>query len=219
MPLDWQVATDSAFASVVSSGKVDALEANGFTAKVDATGLRAGTNYFYRFRDALGTASTVGTTRTLPAADAASVKFAVFSCSLYSEGFFNSYADAARSDALYAVHLGDYIYEYDSDPAKYGNRDAVALGRVVVPTNDIVNFLTTVPAMRCTVRTSICRRCMPGCPGSPCGTTMNLPTMLTPTAQKTTTRLHKATGIPARRLLPAFITSGCRYARPTPQTY
>ena len=82
----------------------------------------------------------MGTTRTLPAADAASVKFAVFSCSLYSEGFFNSYADAARSDALYAVHLGDYIYEYGSDPAKYGNRDAVALGRVVVPTNDIVNL-------------------------------------------------------------------------------
>jgi alkaline phosphatase D len=140
VPLDWQVATDAAFTSVVSSGKVDALEANGFTAKVDAAGLRAGTTYFYRFRDALGTSSTVGVTRTLPAAGAASVKLAVFSCSLYSEGFFNSYADAARSDALYAVHLGDYIYEYGSDPAKFGNRDALALGRVVVPAADIVSL-------------------------------------------------------------------------------
>ena len=140
VPLTWQVATDSSFASIVSSGPVEALPANGFTAKVDATGLTAGASYFYRFRDAAGTTSTVGTTRTLPAASVATVKFAVFSCSLYSEGYFNAYADAAKSDALYALHLGDYIYEYGSDTAKYGNKDAVALGRVALPANDIVSL-------------------------------------------------------------------------------
>ena len=138
--LTWQVASDAAFNSVVSSGSATATEATGFTAKVDATGLAAGNSYFYRFRDVNGNSGTVGTTRTLPAANAASVKFAVFSCSLYSEGYFNAYAEAAKSEAQYALHLGDYIYEYGADPAKYGNKDAVALGRVTTPANDIVSL-------------------------------------------------------------------------------
>ncbi len=138
--LSWQVAADSGFASVLRSGSVEAGEASGFTAKVDATGLVAGTTYYYRFTDAAGASSPVGTTRTLPAADAASVKLAVFSCSLYSEGFFNTYDAAAKSDAQYAVHLGDYIYEYGADPTKFGNRDAVALGRVTSPAGEIVSL-------------------------------------------------------------------------------
>jgi alkaline phosphatase D len=138
--ITWQLATDAAFANVLRSGRVDTAEATSFTAKVDATGLSAGTTYFYRFLDDAGTVSTVGTTRTLPAAAATSVKFAVFSCSLYSEGFFNAYDAAAKSDAQYAVHLGDYIYEYGSDPAKFGNKDAVTLGRVTSPANDIVSL-------------------------------------------------------------------------------
>ena len=140
VPLTWQVASDVDFTRIVSSGQVEALEANGFTAKADATGLAPGLTYHYRFRDALGTLSAVGTTRTLPAADVASVKLAVFSCALYSEGFFNVYADAARSDALYALHLGDYLYEFGAGPAQFGNRDAVALGRVAVPANDLVSL-------------------------------------------------------------------------------
>ena len=138
--LTWQVASDSNFTTLVNSGQVDALQANGFTAKVDATGLTAGATYHYRFRDAAGTTSTVGTTRTLPAAGVASVKLAVFSCALYPAGYFNVYADAARSDALYALHLGDYIYEFGAGPAQYGNQDAVALGRVVSPANDLVSL-------------------------------------------------------------------------------
>jgi alkaline phosphatase D len=38
------------------------------------------------------------------------------------------------------VHLGDYIYEYGADPAKFGNRDAVALGRVTSPATEIVSL-------------------------------------------------------------------------------
>lgn len=140
VPLTWQVASDFNFNRVVSSGQINAQQANGFTAKVDATGLTAGATYYYRFRDGAGTLSTVGTTRTLPAASLTSVKLAVFSCSLYSEGFFNAYAHAAKSDALYALHLGDYIYEYGASLAQYGNKDAVALGRVAVPANDIVSL-------------------------------------------------------------------------------
>jgi len=64
----------------------------------------------------------------------------VFSCSLYSEGYFNTYNAAAASDAQFAVHLGDYIYEYGSDPRKFGNADAVTLGRVTSSVNDIVSL-------------------------------------------------------------------------------
>ena len=138
--LTWQIAADSNFSTVVNSGRVGAYEATGFTAKVDAIGLSAGTTYYYRFLDDAGTVSSIGTTRTLPAASVASVKFAVFSCALYSEGFFNTYDAAAKSDAQYAIHLGDYIYEYGSDPKKFGNTDAVALGRVTSPASDIFSL-------------------------------------------------------------------------------
>ncbi len=138
--LQWQIAKDANFTSMINTGSVTALASAGFTAKVDATGLSAGNTYFFRFLDSTGSVSSVGTTRTLPTATVASVKFAVFSCTLYSEGFFNSYDAATTSGAEYALHLGDYIYEYGSDAIKFGNTDAVKLDRVTSPANDIVSL-------------------------------------------------------------------------------
>jgi alkaline phosphatase D len=138
--LQWQIAKDASFTSMVNNGTVNALAGAGFTAKVDATGLTAGNTYFYRFIDSTGSASPVGTTRTLPASTATSVKFAVFSCTLYSEGYFNTYEAAAASGAEFALHLGDYIYEYGADATKFGNADAVKLDRVTSPANDIVTL-------------------------------------------------------------------------------
>ena len=140
VPLTWQVSTSTAFDRIVASGALTCSADTAFTAKVDATGLSAGNTYYYRFLDKSNNASPVGTTRTLPATSAASVKFAVFSCALYSAGYFNAYDAAAKSGAQYAIHLGDYIYEYGADPAKFGNTDAVALGRVAAPANDIVSL-------------------------------------------------------------------------------
>ena len=137
--LTWQVATDAAFVSIVRSGTLLATEASSFTAKVDVTGLTAGSTYFYRFRDAAGVTSPVGTTRTLPASTATAVKFAVFSCALYSEGYFHAYDAAAKSEAQYAIHLGDYIYEYGSDPGKFGNSN-IPGSRIASPANDIVTL-------------------------------------------------------------------------------
>jgi len=113
--LTYEVATDNAFtrASVVTSGLVIATSSTNFTVKVDATGLEAGKTYFYRFK-AGSTASPVGKTRTLPASTATEVKFAVFSCANYPEGYFNVYGLASQSDAQYAIHLGDYLYEYQN---------------------------------------------------------------------------------------------------------
>jgi alkaline phosphatase D len=111
--LTYQVSTDNTFAtaSVVASGSAIATSSTNFTVKVDATGLEAGKTYFYRFK-AGSTASPVGKTRTLPASTATEVKFAVFSCANYPEGYFNVYGLASQSDAQYAIHLGDYLYEY-----------------------------------------------------------------------------------------------------------
>ena len=48
--LTWEVATDAAFTMLVASGSTRAMAAASFTAKVDATGLSAGKDYFFRFR-------------------------------------------------------------------------------------------------------------------------------------------------------------------------
>ncbi|MDM7942585.1 MAG: alkaline phosphatase D family protein [Hydrogenophaga sp.] len=131
--LSWEVATDAGFTQRVSSGQVQATLASGFTAKVDATGLSAGQSYFYRFREGSNN-SPVGRTRTLPAPGVASVKLAVFSCANYPAGFFHAYSEAVNLGAEYAVHLGDYIYEYPA--TGYASQDAVALGRVSTPANE-----------------------------------------------------------------------------------
>ncbi len=140
VPLTWQVATDATFTNIVVSGQVQTSAASGYTAKVDAQGLLAGTEYAYRFRGDGDAVSPIGTTRTLPNANVTTLKFAVLSCSLYSEGFFNVYDAASKSDALYAIHLGDYIYEYGAAVGQYGNTDAAQLGRVAQPANDIITL-------------------------------------------------------------------------------
>ncbi|KAL9009930.1 MAG: hypothetical protein Q9173_005084 [Seirophora scorigena] len=83
--------------------------------QVEATGLRPFTAYSYQFTVCgSNNTSPVGLTKTAPAEDADidQLKFAVFSCSNYPNGYFNPYGNAARkAQHDYVVHLGDYIYE------------------------------------------------------------------------------------------------------------
>jgi alkaline phosphatase D len=134
--LRYQVANDAAFSQIVSEGEVMATVATGFTAKVDASGLKAGTAYFYRFSQGVSH-SPVGRTRTLPQT-ADSLKLAVMSCTNYPAGFFNVYAEVAKSDAEFALHLGDYIYEYAANG--YASSTAAALGRVSLPANELLTL-------------------------------------------------------------------------------
>ncbi|KAF8609462.1 hypothetical protein BDV93DRAFT_464745 [Ceratobasidium sp. AG-I] len=101
-----------------------------FTVKVEATGLKADTWYWYTFNDCTNanTVSPVGRTRTLASANTSASKvnggkpfnIAVFSCSNFPFGFFNAYGYAAKSTSPdIMVHLGDYIYEYAE--GHYGN--------------------------------------------------------------------------------------------------
>lgn len=136
--VQWEVASDAAFTTIVRSGSATALVAADHTVKVDVTGLTAATVYHYRF--AVGTQrSPAGRTKTLPAGSVASVRLAVFSCSNYPAGYFNVYAAAVKDGAFDAsVHLGDYIYEYGA--GGYASDTAATLGRLSVPPTELLQL-------------------------------------------------------------------------------
>ncbi|BEU97735.1 alkaline phosphatase D family protein [Acidovorax sp. DW039] len=138
IPVSWEVAADSAFTTLVAQGQATAAASKDFTVKVDASGLKPATVYYYRFRASAATSAT-GRTRTLPTGNVPQVKLAVFSCSNYPAGYFNVYADAAKRNDLDAtVHLGDYIYEYGQ--GGYASANASAMGRLSAPANEIVSL-------------------------------------------------------------------------------
>ncbi|MEW6764687.1 MAG: alkaline phosphatase D family protein [Pseudomonadota bacterium] len=138
LTVDWEVASDAAFTSVVAKGSVSTSAARDYTVKVDAAGLQADHAYYFRFKHDK-TLSPVGRTRTLPSGTVSEVKLGVFSCANYPAGYFHVYAEAARHDDLHAVvHLGDYIYEYEQ--GGYASQDAEALGRVSRPANELLTL-------------------------------------------------------------------------------
>jgi alkaline phosphatase D len=114
--VNWKVATDNALKTVISSGTAFTSSDIDYTVKVEASGLKPFTQYWYQFSvcDSNNT-SPLGRTKTTPNADddITSVSVAVYSCSNYPYGHFNSYGNSVRKDSIdYAIHLGDYIYEY-----------------------------------------------------------------------------------------------------------
>lgn len=133
----WEVATDEAFDNVVASGDGTTTDAVDYTAKVDVTGLAAGTVYYYRFI-VQEVSSPVGRTRTLPSGAVAATSFAVISCSNYPAGFFNVYREIANSDVDAVLHLGDYIYEYAVDG--YASDRAEEFGRLSQPETEILSL-------------------------------------------------------------------------------
>ena len=108
--VQWQVATDSAFTHIISSGEGAARKDNDFCVKVIAEGLEAGTTYYYRFVYS-ETQSRVGRTRTLPA-ETDQVRLGVANCSKYTGGYYHAYEALSKMNDLDAIiHVGDYIYE------------------------------------------------------------------------------------------------------------
>ncbi|KVX01857.1 alkaline phosphatase D family protein [Shewanella frigidimarina] len=133
--VSWEVATDSGFSQLVTNGQMITNKNRDYTVKVDAVGLEAGQQYFYRFK-AGETVSEIGQTRTLPEGSVASVKLAVMSCANFPAGYFNVYEMAAQQNDLDAVvHLGDYLYEYAR--GEYASEHAVELGREVLPAGEL----------------------------------------------------------------------------------
>ncbi|MGO1298246.1 MAG: alkaline phosphatase D family protein [Vibrio sp.] len=134
----WEVALDSQFTQLITSGDTVTNAKRDYTVKVDAIGLDSGTLYYYRFMTNEQT-SRVGQTKTLPKGHVESVRLAVVSCSNYPAGFFNVYALAAQRDDLDALlHLGDYIYEYGR--GGYASENAQQMDREVLPASELLSL-------------------------------------------------------------------------------
>ncbi|WP_336963081.1 alkaline phosphatase D family protein [Acinetobacter pittii] len=132
LKVTWEIATDDQFKQNLKTGTVQTNKTDDFTVKVDATGLQAGTTYYYRFRFG-SKVSPVGQTKTLPVTTN-KVSFAVCSCSNYPAGYFYVYREIAKQNVDVVIHLGDYIYEYGADG--YATEDAAKLGRTLPPDNN-----------------------------------------------------------------------------------
>ena len=108
-----EVARDARFRKIVAGAEALASPERDHTAKVVVSGLSPNRWYFYRFIAPDGSISRTGRTRTLPEGAVDQFGLALFSCSNLPFGYFNAYAHAAaREDLDLAVHVGDYVYEY-----------------------------------------------------------------------------------------------------------
>ncbi len=114
-----------------------------FCVKVDISGLKPATEYFFHFiaRASGGQlTSAPGRTRTLDAVGTSpTLRLAVVSCSNYPFGRFHVYRELGqRSDLDAIIHLGDYIYEYGVDG--YGGETGQQIGRNHAPPLETVSL-------------------------------------------------------------------------------
>ncbi len=115
----WEMATDPEFQNRIAADWDTTDGDRDYTVKLDVTGLRDGTTYYYRFK-ALGRCSLIGRTRTTPAGSVDRIRLGLMSCSSLAHGYFHAYREIAqRADLDAVLHVGDYIYEYGS--GQYGN--------------------------------------------------------------------------------------------------
>lgn len=114
--VDWQVAEDETFATIVARGTAVAHPEFHHTVHVEAEGLDPGRVFYYRFRAGTWISET-GRTRTAPAADSpvTSMTLAAVSCQAYHDGYFTAHRHLAEDDVDLVLHLGDYLYEYAVD--------------------------------------------------------------------------------------------------------
>ncbi|MEU7097259.1 alkaline phosphatase D family protein [Streptomyces longwoodensis] len=114
--VDWEVARDPAFATVVSRGTATAHPEFHHSVHVEVAGLDPDRVHYYRFRAGTWLSET-GRTRTAPEQGAVvpSVRFALTACQAYQDGYFTAYRHLAEDDVAFVLHLGDYIYEYAVD--------------------------------------------------------------------------------------------------------
>ncbi len=136
--VNWIVATDPDLNKRVAAGETTTGPKRDFTVKVLAQKLDPATTYYYRFV-ALGAASKVGRTRTLPVGEVERLRLGMLSCSNWPYGFFNAYALLAQREDLDGIlHLGDYIYEYAN--GEYGDGSLLTPQRIPMPNKETVTL-------------------------------------------------------------------------------
>lgn len=137
--LEFQVSESQDFTNVVAGGSARASAETDWCAKAWADGLREAKWYYYRFIAPDGSTSEIGRTRTLPEGEVDRFRMAVFSCSNFGFGWFNAYAHAAEAnDVDLALHLGDYLYEYQR--GNYPSANDAHHERILWPENEIVTL-------------------------------------------------------------------------------
>jgi alkaline phosphatase D len=113
LPVRWEVAEDEGFRRIAARGSATAVPALAHSVHVDATGLKPGRWYWYRF--IFGQAvSPVGRTRTAPAPGSmpSALKLAVASCQHWEFGSYAAHRHIAAGAPDLVAFLGDYIYEW-----------------------------------------------------------------------------------------------------------
>ncbi len=119
----WELARDERFVDIAARGTEPAVLADAHSVHAEAAGLEPGRTYWYRF-EALGQRSAVGRTRTTPAADAsARLRLAIASCQRFDHGHYAAWRHMAGEDLDLVIFLGDYIYEYASNPTAVRQHD------------------------------------------------------------------------------------------------
>lgn len=112
IPVQWEVASDETFKSVVVRGVAYAEVEWALSVHVEVNGLAPWRWYHYRFH--CGDASSVtGRLRTAPRHDQAidTLRFAAVSCQHYETGYYAAYRHMLADSLDLVLHLGDYIYE------------------------------------------------------------------------------------------------------------
>lgn len=116
VPVEWEVASDTAFRDVVAKGTELARPELAHSVHVEVAGLQPDRPYYYRFT-AAGERSLRGRARTLPASGTKvdALKFGVAGCQHFESGFYGAYRHMAREELAFVYHYGDFIYEYQQN--------------------------------------------------------------------------------------------------------
>ncbi len=133
--VQWKISKDTTFSDTIQHGTFITNADRDYTVKIDVQDLEAGTYYYYEFTyDDRN--SIIGRTKTAPSQIESidQLRFAVVSCSNYSNGYFNAYEKIyERNDVDVILHLGDYIYEY-------GVNELLGTARENIPNYEIVEL-------------------------------------------------------------------------------
>ena len=136
--VQWQLATDASFNSIVKKGRFQTSSSRDFTVKVIVDNLTTNGKYYYRFI-ANDVSSPVGQTRTLPVGHIDNLVLALATCANYPFGYFNAYDAIAKDSSIdMVVHMGDYIYEYGIDG--FGGSEGKRIGRNHLPNHEILTL-------------------------------------------------------------------------------
>ncbi|MEY5047767.1 MAG: hypothetical protein RLZZ175_1126 [Bacteroidota bacterium] len=131
-----EVSKDSTFSNLIYKNIFFTEASRDYTVKIDAGPLQSNSKYYYRFISQNDTSKT-GVTYTLANQIVDNYKIAFASCANYEAGFFNAYQALAEIPNLKAlVHLGDYIYEYES--GKYAINKKV--NRTYFPAHELITL-------------------------------------------------------------------------------